>query len=138
MDIYDMMKKGMTQEEIFNAFKEESKNARETIAKEEAEAQAKVSQAEKDALKGEARAYVINAVAAYSNAYDLGELTEENAETLEETIIDFEEQLEAFIPMLKSLADIAKRKEKKAEIEISTLNDEVMEEAIRSFLDGLK
>lgn len=137
MDIYDMMKKGMTQEEIFNAFKEESKNARETLAKEEAAAQAAASKAEKDSLKSEARAYVINAIAAYSNAYDLGELTQEDAERLEETIIDFEVQLETLMPMLKALADTDKRKEKKAEIEF-TLNDEAMEEALRRFLDGLK
>lgn len=137
MDIYDMMKKGMTQEEIFNVFKEESKNAREIIAKEEAEAQAAASKAEKDSLKSEARAYVINAVAAYSDAYDLGELTQEDAERLETTIIDFEKQLEALMPMLKALADVDKRKEKKAEVEF-TLNDEVMEEALRKFLDGLK
>jgi len=137
MDIYDMMKNGMTQEEIFNAFKEESKKARETLAKEEAEAQAAASKAEKDSLKSEARAYVINAVAAYSDAYDLGELTQEDAERLEENIIDFEKQFEALMPMLKALADVDKRKEKKAEIEL-TLNDEVMEEALRKFLDGLK
>ena len=138
MDIYEMMKKGMTQEEIFNTFKTECASARETIAKEEAEAQAVASKAEKDSLKSEARAYVINAVAAYSKAYDLGELTQEDAERLEETIIDFEEQLEALMPMLKALADTDKRKEKKAEIEISTLNDKAMEEALRRFLDGLK
>ena len=137
MDIYDMMKNGMTQEEIFNAFKEESKKAREILAKEEAEAQAAASKAEKDSLKSEARAYVINAVAAYSDAYDLGELTQEDAERLEENIIDFEKQFEALMPMLKALADVDKRKEKKAEIEL-TLNDEVMEEALRKFLDGLK
>ena len=137
MDIYEMMKKGMTQEEIFNTFKNECANARETIAKEEAEAQAAASKAEKDSLKSEARAYVINAVAAYSEAYDLGELTQEGAERLEETIIDFEKQLEMLMPMLKALADTDKSKEKSAEIEF-TLNDQAMEEALRRFLDGLK
>lgn len=109
MDIYEMYKKGATSEEVFAAFKEEARAANERIAKEEAERkaaeQARLAQekankaaAQKEALLAEARAYLINACVAYSEAFG-EEVTDEDIKKLEQELIGMEKFLEKMINM---------------------------------------
>ena len=85
--------------------KYEEKQAAERAAKEKAAKQVAAS-VEKEQLKGEARAHMINAVIAYTKAFDLldegEEITEEDVAKIEAELIKFEE----LIPMLIKLRDI--------------------------------
>lgn len=151
MDIYDMMKQGKTQEEIFAAFKQESKNARETIAKEEAaarEAEAKAKESEaKSALLDEARSHLINAILAYSQAFapDIDYTDEEIAE-LETMLKDSEAEIEAMFHMAKTTANLfdafgnksdkSKKNDKNLKIAVN-LDQAAMDKAIEKFLKDL-
>jgi hypothetical protein len=83
----------------------EEKIAAERAAKEAAAKQVAAS-VEKEQLKGEARAHLINAGIAYTKAFDLldegEELTDEDVAKLEAELIKFEE----LIPMLIKLHDL--------------------------------
>ena len=148
MDIYDMMKQGKTQEEIFELFKQESKNAREAIAKEEAaarEAEAKAKESEaKAALLDEARAHLINAILAYSQAFapDMKYSDEDIAE-LEAMLKASEAEMEAMFHMGKTMANLAdafgnksKKNSKNFEVAVN-LDQAAMDKAIEKFLKGL-
>jgi hypothetical protein len=110
MDIYEMYKNGATSEEVFAAFKKEAKAANERIAKEEAERKAaekarlaqekaeKEAAVQKEALLAEARAHLINACVAYSEAYG-EEITDEDIKKLEQELIGMEKFLEKMMNM---------------------------------------
>lgn len=148
MNIYDMMKSGMSQEEIFNAFKQECAGARETIAKEEAaareaEAQAKAAEA-KACLLNEARAHLINAILAYSGAFlPEQEYTDEEVKELEAMLQSSEAEIEAMFRMTKSMNtmfDAFKQepKDKKpfVTMKAADLDPDAIDKAIRKFLEG--
>ena len=151
MNIYDMMKQGKTQEEIleiFEIFKQESKNAREAIAKEEAaarEAEAKAKESEaKSALLNEARAYLINAIVAYSQAFapDIDYSDEDIAE-LETMLKNSETELEAMFHMAKTMTNLFdafgnKSDKSKKDFKVAVnLDQAAMDKAIEKFLKGL-
>jgi hypothetical protein len=93
MNIYEMMKSGMSQEEIFNSFKQECASARETIAAEEAAALAKEQEARKEALMSEGRAHTINAIVAYLKAFGEPDPSEQEIKEMENQIKELEEGL---------------------------------------------
>lgn len=98
--------KAMVEREMAQAKqKHEEKMAAERAAKEAAARQVAAS-VEKERLKGEARAHLINAVIAYTKAFDLldegEEITEEDVAKIEAELIKFEE----LIPMLIKLQDL--------------------------------
>lgn len=113
MNIEDMIMNGASEEEIAEAI--DQIRAKRTLKMEE-ERQARESQKKKDeeqtakeALKAEARAHFINAVLAYSEAFDLLEegesWTEEDLKEVEEYLI----QIEGIIPMYAKM--MKKKKE---------------------------
>ena len=98
--------KAMVEREMAQAKqKHEEKMAAERAAKEAAARQMAAS-VEKEQLKGEARAHMINAVIAYAKAFDLldegEEITDEDVAKIEAELIKFEE----LIPMLVKLHDL--------------------------------
>ena len=118
MDIYGMYKNGATSEEVFAAFKKEAREANERIAKEEAERkaaeQARLEQekaeqeaaTKKEALLAEARAHLINACVAYSEAFG-EEVTEEDIKKLEQELISMEKFLEKMMNMKRGDLDLS-------------------------------
>lgn len=147
MNIYDMMKSGMSQEEIFNAFKQECAGARETIAKEEAEAQAKATEA-KLCLLNEARAHLINAILAYSEAFlPEQEYTEEEVKELDAMLQASESEIETMFKLSKSLSTMfdvfggktAQEEKSKPTIRMAAnINEDEIRKALRKFIEGLK
>ena len=102
MNIEDMIMSGASDEEIAQAL---AALKQEKAAKDEAERKAKEMAAQKsetNALRAEARAYLINALLGYGEAFGL--LTHEEIEEMDaEEIKELEAylmQLEAFIPLL--------------------------------------
>jgi len=106
MNIEDMIYNGASEEEVaaaLNAIYDEKRKQEEALrAKEQAQKESK----EKEALKAEGRAYLINALIAYSEAFDLldeGETwDEEDVAKAEEAIKKFEEM----VPMYIKLAEM--------------------------------
>ena len=100
-DIQEMMERQLAQAE--NEYNE--RKAAEEAARKEKELKALQSK-EKEALKAEGRAYLINAIIAYSEAFDLldeGETwDEEDVAKAEEAIKKFEEM----VPMYIKLAEM--------------------------------
>lgn len=92
MDIYEMIKNGMSKEQIFEAYKNEYKAAKQQVAKDKEAERAAV---QTEALKAEARAHLINAVLAYSEAFGI-ETEENDAQELEAELL----KLEKFIEIL--------------------------------------
>ena len=95
--------KAMMEDEMMRAKQEyEEKKAAERAAKEAAARQMAAS-VEKEQLKGEARAHLINAVVAYTKAFDLldegEELTDEDVAKLEAELIKFEEMIPVWIKL---------------------------------------
>jgi hypothetical protein len=107
MDIYEMYKNGATSEEVFAAFKKEAREANERIAKEEAERKAAEQDAatQKEALLAEARAHLINACVAYSEAFG-AEVTDEDIKKLEQELIGMEKFLEKMMNMKRGDLDL--------------------------------
>lgn len=108
MTIDEMIMSGASEEEILEALRE-LKAAK--AAQDEAEAQKKLAEDEKTAhkedLKREARAYIINGVIAYAEAFDL--LPEDWTIDEDDTIKMFEEtliKLEALIPLYMQMREI--------------------------------
>lgn len=102
MNIEDMIMSGASDEEIAQAL---AALKQEKAAKDEAERKAKEMAAQKsemEELKAEARAYLINALLGYGQAFGL--LTHEEIEEMEEKEIkeleDFLIQIEAYLPLL--------------------------------------
>ena len=120
MSIEDMIKNGASPEEINAAMQEiylekeredkarakaeQEKMIRELAEKEQAEARAE-EEARVEMLKREARAYIINGMLAYCEAFDLldgEEPDESDIEGLEAYLL----QLEAYFPLAKEIAKL--------------------------------
>ena len=99
-DIQEMMERQLAQAE--NEYNE--RKAAEEAARKEAELKAQQSK-EKEALKAEGRAYLINALIAYSEAFDLldeGETwSEKDVAKAEEAIKKFEEMLPVYVKLIE-------------------------------------
>jgi hypothetical protein len=127
MSIEEMIKNGASPEEINAAMQEiylekeredkarakaeQEKMIRELAEKEQAEARAE-EEARREMLKREARAYVINGLLAYCEAFDLldgEEPTEQDIETAETCLM----QIESYLPLAKEIAKLqAEQKDK--------------------------
>lgn len=108
MNIEDMIMSGASEEEIAEAI---AQIKAEKAAKDEAErkkAQEKISKARQEELKAEARAYLVNSLLAYSEAF--GWMTHEEIESIEQEEIELiEEQIkgiEALLPFMIKSDDI--------------------------------
>ena len=108
MNIEDMIMSGASDEELAQAL---AALKLEKAAKDEAERQAKEMAAQKsesNALKAEARAYLINALLAYGEAFglltheEIEEMDEEDIKELEAYLI----QIEAFIPLMIKMGEM--------------------------------
>jgi hypothetical protein len=108
MNIEDMIMSGASDEEVAQAL---AALKQEKAAKDEAERQAKEMAAQKsesNALKAEARAYLINALLAYGEAFglltheEIEEMDEEDIKELEAYLI----QVEAFIPLMIKMGEM--------------------------------
>lgn len=101
MNIEEMIFNGASEEEIQKALDQiKAEKARQEAAL-RAEQEKKQTSAEKEALKAEGRAYLINAIIAYSSAFDLddGGWDEEEVAQLEEMIKRLEELAPMYIKM---------------------------------------
>lgn len=141
MDIYELLSKGMSLEEIEARFKAEMAAAAARAEEEkQAEAQAKEKQAKIESLKCEGRAHLVNAIFAYGEAYgfiDEADINDTKAEELAVMLAEAEAQIEELIPLWKSLEQKAKP-EKKRVIKIKQeLNPMDANKILREFLDGL-
>lgn len=108
MNIEDMIMSGASEEEIADAI---AQIKAEKAAKDEAErqkAQAKMDKARQEELKAEARAYLVNSLLAYSEAF--GWMTHEEIESLDQEDIDeIEKQIktiEALFPFIIKTDDM--------------------------------
>lgn len=146
MDIYEMKKKGMTQEEIFNMFKAETAAADARLAHEEKEKAAAEAAEAKSALLNEARAHLINAIVAYSEAFapDM-KIEDEDIQELEAMLKDSEKELETMFNMAKSLSGLfdaiggkSLGKESQSFKVAANLDPDAMDKLIRGFLRGLQ
>ena len=113
MDFTDAFEKGMSEQEaleiIQRVCREEQEKA-EAIVREQAAAQRakaesqKVEKSKEDLLR-EGRAYLINAVLVYTEAFDLleegEEWTEEDIKELETAIIKMEKMIPMYVQLLK-------------------------------------
>lgn len=146
MDIYEMKKKGMTQEEIFNMFKAETAAADMRLAHEEKEKAAAEAAEAKSALLNEARAHLVNAIVAYSEAFapDM-KIEDEDIQELEAMLKDSEAEIEAMFHMAQSAANLldtisgkSKSKENQSFKVAANLDPDAMDKLIRGFLRGLQ
>lgn len=98
MNIEDMIMNGASEEEIQEAL---NKIKAEKARQEAALRANQKAQDEKEALKAEGRAYLINAIIAYSSAFDLNDegWDDEEVAQLEETIKRLEELAPIYIKM---------------------------------------
>ena len=108
MNIEDMILNGASEEEITKALDQlraaRAKKVEEELREQEAAEQASAH----EELIREARAYAVNAILAYSEAFDLNDgepWTEEDVEELEKLLI----KIEQMIPMYKKLYEIQKK-----------------------------
>lgn len=100
MNIEEMIWNGASEEEINKALAE---IRAEKTRQEEELAKAAQEKKNKEALKAEGRAYLINAIIAYSSAFDAGEeFTDEDIANLEETV----KRVEDMIPLYLKLAEL--------------------------------
>lgn len=117
MNIEEMIWNGASEEEVEKALadiREEKARQEEAVRAEIAakEAQAKAAEEtkkNKEALKAEGRVYLINAIIAYSEAFDL---LDEDESWDEESIADLEKTIiktEQMIPLYMKMFDIQKK-----------------------------
>ena len=108
MNIEDMIMSGASDEELAEAL---AALKQEKAAKDEAERKAKEVAAQKsemEELKAEARAYLINALLAYGEAFglltheEIEEMSEEDLKELETYLM----QIEAFIPLMIKMGEM--------------------------------
>ena len=97
MNIEEMIWNGASDEEIQKTLAQ----IKADKAKQEEALRAQEKQSKVEELKREARAYAINALAAYSEAFDLGEFDEDDVKKLEGYLI----QMEALIPIYMKLSE---------------------------------
>ena len=107
MNIEDMIWNGASEEEINEAlsqlrFQRTLKMEEERLAR-EAQKQKDTEQAEKEALRAEGRAYLINAMIAYSEAFDLddGEWEQEDIDKLEQLLIKLEDMIPVYLKLIE-------------------------------------
>lgn len=106
IDLNAAFEAGMSEADIKAMLEAEMAQVKKEYEEKQAAARQIAASVEKEQLKGEARAHLINAVIAYTKVFDLldegEELTDEDVAKLEEELIKFEE----LIPMLIKLRDI--------------------------------
>ena len=116
MNIEDMIWNGASEEEIMNAIakvqKEKTRQEEALAAKKRLEAEAQKEQANKEELKAEARAYMINALIVYSEAFDLlpeGEnWSDEDIAKAEEMLKKLEDMIPLYIKLAQMQGDMDK------------------------------
>lgn len=114
MNIEEMIFNGASDEDIQRALDQvKAEKARQEAAlraKQEAEARAKKTKDEKEALKAEARAYAINALIAYTEAFDLlpeGEtMDDEDVAELEQLLIKIENMIPLYFKLFQMQDDL--------------------------------
>lgn len=109
MNIEDMIMNGASDKEINEALNQiKAEKARQ----EEALRQSKTAKNSKEALKAEGRAYLINALIAYSHAFDLldedEEWGQEEVDKAEEAIKKLEEMIPLYIKLAEMQGDMDK------------------------------
>jgi hypothetical protein len=109
MNIEDMIMNGASDKEINEALNQiKAEKARQ----EEALRQSKVAKNSKEALKAEGRAYLINALICYSQAFDLldedEEWDQEDVDKAEEAIKKLEEMIPLYIKLAEMQGDMDK------------------------------
>lgn len=109
MNIEDMIMNGASDKEINEAL---SQIKAEKARQEEALRQSKTAKDSKEALKAEGRAYLINALIAYSQAFDLLDEDEgwgqEEVDKAEEAIKKLEEMIPLYIKLAEMQGDMDK------------------------------
>jgi hypothetical protein len=111
MNIEDRIMAGASDEEIdamLNAVKAAAKAKREEEVKAQAQARAEKEKAKKrEHLKAEARAHVINAMIAYSEAFDLldegEEWDDEMVAKAEELVKEYEQMIPVYMALAKAI-----------------------------------
>ena len=111
MNIEDRIMAGASDDEInamLNAVKAAAKKKKEEEMKAQAQAKAKKEEAErKEHRKAEARAYVINAMIAYSEAFDLldedEEWDDEMVAKAEELVKEYEQMIPVYLALAKAI-----------------------------------
>ena len=107
MNIEDMIMNGASEEEINEALNQiKAEKARQ----EEALRQSQIAKNSKEALKAEARAYTINALVAYTEAFDLlgeGEtIDDEDVAELEKLLIKIENMIPVYFKLFQMNEDL--------------------------------
>ena len=114
IDINKLISEGASDDVILRAIasNKEEKRALDQKKKAELEREAKLKEKEKENLKAEARAYVINALIAYSEAFDLlneGETwDQEDVDKMESLLIKVEDMIPMYIKLAKMQDDLDK------------------------------
>ena len=114
MNIEEMIFNGASDEDIQKALDQvKAEKARQEAAmraKQEAEAKAAREKDEKEALKAEARAYAINALIAYTEAFDLlpeeEALNDEDVAELEQLLIKIENMIPMYFKLFQMQEDL--------------------------------
>ena len=137
MNIYEMMKSGMTSTEIEALFKQEYEKAEKIVNEENAKAK---KQEEKEVLLSEGRAHTINAIIAYAEA--LGEpIAEAEIPKLEADIKDLESELLSMWELFKNLnIQISTNKSKKEHAKAQAkdpMSSDALQKTIQDLLKGL-
>jgi hypothetical protein len=112
MDFYEILKNGATEDQINELMNRGIENAKKQFAADLESAKARIEKEQRDAaqqaknkaeLRAEGRAYLINAILAYTDAFDLNEepYTEEDIDELEQALI----ALEDMVPLLIKLEE---------------------------------
>jgi hypothetical protein len=109
MNIEEMIMNGASEEEINEALNQiKAEKARQEAAK----AQAQKNSNEKESLKAEGRAHLINALICYSHAFDLldegEEWDQEDVDKTEEAIKKLEDMIPLYIKIIKMQEDMDK------------------------------
>ena len=120
IDFTDAFEKGMSEQEalemVQRIFRETQEKAEAKVkaqaAAQRAKDEAKKSKDEKETLKAEARAYAINALLAYTEAFDLlpeGEtVDDEDVAELEKLLIKIEDMIPMYIKLFQMNDDLDK------------------------------
>lgn len=107
-DIKDMMERALQ-----SAIEERKAQEEQRLKEEEMKAAAQKASNDKEALKAEGRAYLINAVLAYSEAFDLlpedETWDEDDIKELEAALIKIEGMVPMYLQLLKMQEDFDKR-----------------------------
>lgn len=97
MNIEEMIWNGASEEEIEKALAE----VRAKKAQQEEALRAEEKKNNKEALKAEARAYLINAILAYSEAFDLGGWSDEDVAKIESALKRFEDMIPMYLKIME-------------------------------------